>query len=192
MGTPQAREPIVTAKLKYSPAGSGLTEFGIVSNKLLTLPLLCGQHAAEWSSPTPGLLGTVPVWSLSARSCWRQHRATPKQRRPWSSLLLFQWVNPNQDFDGSCPSTLYQHSLHVASGVVSGKYRWWCGPSLSPYLACRAMSLQWTSPGLWMVWSSGLKPMNRTLWISGWRYSHVYIRPALEGHLLWTALALEA
>lgn len=95
------------------------------------------------SGSHPWLLNTVPVWCSSARSCWVQYRASHKQRWSWSSHLLFQWENPNQDIHGNWASTLCQHSLQVVPGVVSDKYVWWSDPSLNPYLTCLPMSLRW-------------------------------------------------
>lgn len=112
------------------------------------------------SGSQPWVLKTVPLWCLSARSCWLRYRTSYKQRWSWSSLLLFQWVNPNQDTHGNWASTLCQRSLQVVPGVVSDKYGWWCGPES---LSCLLTNEPEMEPGLWAVWSPGLKCMNENL-----------------------------
>lgn len=99
-----------------------------------------------------------------------QYRAPHKQRWSWSSLLLFQRVNPNQDIHGNWASTLCQRTLQVVPAAVSGKYGWWCGPSLNPYLTCLPISLRWSLVSrLCGALVSNL--WTRTWWICGWRYS---------------------
>lgn len=51
MDQPWARQPTVPAKWKCSTAGSGLLkmEHEMLSDKVLTIPPVCKQHAAAWS-----------------------------------------------------------------------------------------------------------------------------------------------
>lgn len=102
-----------------------------------------------------------------------RYRAPHKQRWSWSSnhgLPLFQRVNPNQDIHGNWASTLCQRTLQVVPAAVSGKYGWWCGPSLNPYLTCLPVSLRWSLVSrLCGALVSNL--WTRTWWICGSRYS---------------------